>query len=128
MTEKLTSYIPVWNKYLPAIRILTKKSAASEQVLGMNRSDFDKAAGLRKSGYRFLINFVDNKPDSLYSGNGFVQSFISVLQTDEQIRELLSKNNYSFVFTGKYQLQIKNNGLFEQASQPALEEEEILSH
>jgi hypothetical protein len=121
MNEKLASYIPVWNKYLPAIRILTKKSAAGEQALGMNRSDFDKAAGLRKSGYRFLINFVENKPDALFSGNGFVQSFISVLQTDEQIRELLSKNNYSFVFTGKYQLQIKNNGLFEQAAQPALE-------
>lgn len=127
MTEKLASYTPVWNKYLAAIRILTKKSAAGEQVLGMNRSDFDKAAGLRKSGYRFLINFVENKPDALFSGNDFVQSFISVLQTDEQIRELLSKNNYSFVFTGKYQLQIKNNGLFEQSPQPALEEEEILS-
>lgn len=123
MTEKLTSYIPVWNKYLPVIKILLKKSAAAEQVLGMNRSDFDKAAGVRKSGYRFAINFVNNQPDTLFSGNSFAQSFISVLQNDEIIRELLSKNNYLFVFTGKYQLQIKNNGVTEQA----LKEEEVLS-
>jgi len=123
MAEKLIFYIPVWNKYLSAIRILLKKSVAGEQVISMNRSDFDKAAGIKKSGYRFVINFVNNKPDALYSGNGFVQSFISVLQSDETIRELLSNSNYSFVFNNKYQLQIKNNGLFEQAAQPALEEE-----
>jgi len=127
MTDKFTSYIPVWNKYLPAIRILMKKSAAGDQVLGMNSSDFDKAAGLRKSGYKFVINYINNKPDSLFSGNSFAQSFISVLQSDETIRELLSRTNYSFIFTSKYQLQIKNNGLFEQIAPPALEEE-ILSN
>jgi hypothetical protein len=126
MAEKFTSYAPVWNKYLPAIKILIKKSAAGEQVLGMNRSDFDRAAGgIRKSGYKFVINFMNNKPDFLFNGNGFVQSFISVLQSDETIRELLSSSNYSFVFTNKYQLQIKNNGLSEQAALPALEEEEV---
>ena len=125
MAEKLASYVPVWNKYLSAIRILIKKSVAGEQVLGMNRSDFDRAAGIKKSGYRFVINFINNKPDALFSGNGFVQSFISVLNSDETIRELLSGSNYSFVFTSKYQLHIKNNGLVEQASLRALKEEEI---
>jgi hypothetical protein len=116
-----------WNKYLPVIRILMKKSLAGEQVLGMNRNDFDRAAGVRKSGYRFVINFINNKPDGLFSGNDFTQSFISALRSDETIRELLSNTNYSFVFTTKYQLQIKNNGLFEQPAQTALEEE-ISSH
>lgn len=127
MTEKLTSYSPVWSKYLSAIRILMKKSSAGEQVLGMNRNDFDRAAGIRKSGYRFIINFVNNKPDALFSGNSFVQSFIAALRSDETIQELLSNNNYAFVFTTKYQLQIKNNGLLEQAAEPAAEAE-VLSH
>ncbi|HVX28611.1 MAG TPA: hypothetical protein VHB70_19835 [Parafilimonas sp.] len=127
MTEKLASYSPVWNKYLSAIRILMKKSLSGEQVLGMNRNDFDRAAGIRKSGYRFIINFVNNKPDALFSGNGFVQSFIAALRSDETIQELLSNNNYAFVFTTKYQLQIKNNGLLEQTAEPAAETE-VLSH
>lgn len=125
MAEKLESYVPVWTKYLSAIRILLKKSVAGEQVLGMNRSDFDRAAGIKKAGYRFVVNFVNNRPDVLFTGNGFVQSFISVLNTDEIIRELLSGSNYSFVFTSKYQLQIKNNGLVEHASFCASKEEEI---
>jgi hypothetical protein len=126
MTDKHSSYTSVWNKYLSAIRILMKKSVTGEQVLGMNRNDFDKAAGIRKSGYRFVINFINNKPDALFSGNSFVQSFISGLRSDETICELLSHNNYSFVFTTKYQLQIKNNGLFEQAVQPTAEEVVLL--
>lgn len=125
MAEKSASFISVWNKYLPAIRILIKKSAAGEQVLGMNRSDFDKAAGIRKSGYRFAINFINNKPDSLFSGNVFVQSFISVLQSDEIIRALLSENNYSFTFTNQYQLEIKNNKLPEQTALAVPAEKEI---
>ena len=110
MNNKQVSYISVWNKYLPAIRILLKKSTAEEQVLGMNRTDFERVAGIRKSGYRFSINYVDGRPDALYSGNDLVQAFITTLQTDEVSKQLIMQNNYAFSFSGKYQLSIKNNG------------------
>ncbi|MEP6465162.1 MAG: hypothetical protein ABJB05_02600 [Parafilimonas sp.] len=106
MINKLASYISVWNKYLPAIQILLKKSAVEDQVLGMNRTDFESAAGIRKSGYRFTINFVNGRPDALFNGNELVQAFIAVLQNDK-VREHLLKNNCSFTFTN-YKLQIKN--------------------
>jgi len=106
MITKLASYTSVWNKYLPAIQILLKKSAAEDQILGMNRTDFETAAGIRKSGYRFTINFVNGRPDALFNGNELVQSFITVLQNDK-VREHLLKNDYSFTFTN-YKLQIKN--------------------
>ena len=38
------AFAAVWNKYLPAIKILIKKAAATEQLLGMNRNDFETAA------------------------------------------------------------------------------------
>ena len=44
MNNKQMAFAAVWNKYLPAIKILIKKAAATEQLLGMNRNDFETAA------------------------------------------------------------------------------------
>jgi hypothetical protein len=123
---KYNLYLSVWNKYLSVIRILLKKSALEEQLLVLNRIDFERVAGIRKSGYKFTVNFIDGRPDALFSGNDLVQTFISVLQTDEVISALISKNNYSFSFTTKYQLSIKNNGISRKA-ELALEEEALTS-
>ena len=112
MLNKLASYISVWNKYLPAIQILLKKAATEDQLLGMNRTDFETAAGIRKSGYRFTINFVNGRPDTLFHGNDLVQAFIAVLQNDK-VREQLLKNDYSFIFTN-YKLHIKNKTSYKQ--------------
>ena len=106
--NKHTFFISVWNKYLSAIRILLKKSATQEQVLDFNRSDFERAGATNKSGYRFTINFINGRPDALFSGNDLVQTFISVLTSDEVINDHLLKSNYTFIFTSKYLLQIKN--------------------
>ncbi|HEY2726974.1 MAG TPA: hypothetical protein VGI61_07360 [Parafilimonas sp.] len=123
MNNKQGLYISVWNKYLAAMQILLKKSAAEEQVLGMNRTDFESAAGIRKSGYRFTINFVNGKPDTLYNGNDLVQAFIAVLQNDK-MREHFLKNDYTFVFSN-YKLQIKNKGSHKQTQLPETVLEEI---
>ena len=49
-------YVHVWNKYLPIIRILMKKSAAGAQTLDLNRIDFEKAGSGRIAGYKFTID------------------------------------------------------------------------
>ncbi|SFQ11705.1 hypothetical protein [Parafilimonas terrae] len=109
MNNKQIAFAGVWNKYLPAIRILIKKAAAAEQVITINQSDMERAVGIKKSGYRFSIDFVNGRPDLLYSNNEIAQALISVLTEDEVIREYLSGNNYTFSFNNKYQLQIKIN-------------------
>jgi hypothetical protein len=108
------SSVSVWGKYVPVIRILLKRSAALEQTLGMNRADFERAGYVRKSGYKFIVTLNKSKPNIIFAGNEFVQSFISVLQDDAVIQELLVSNDYTFTFTGKFMLSIKNNKLPEQ--------------
>ncbi len=128
MNNKVPSYVSVWNKYLPAIRIQVKKSAAGDQVLGMNHTDFEKAAGIRKSGYKFIINFTSDKPDTMFNNTDIVQAFINTLLGDEVIREHLIKNDYTFTFTGKYQLQIKNNSSSKQTEPPVTAEADVLTN
>jgi hypothetical protein len=114
-SSRYNFYLSVWNKYVPVIRILLKKSAGEEQSFNMNRIDFERAGGTRKSGYKFVVNFIGVRPDTILAGNELVQSFIWALQNDETVHQLLSKNNYTFTLNTKYQLQIKNNGLPQKA-------------
>jgi hypothetical protein len=120
-SNKHNFFISVWTKYLSVIRILLKKSATQEQLLVINRSDFERAGAANKSGYRFTVNFINGKPDALFSGNDLVQTFISVLTSDEVINDHLSKSDYTFTFTSKYQLYIKNNN----SSKPTEESPEL---
>jgi len=120
-------YASIWNKYMPIIRILLKKSAAGEQILSMNRIDFERAGSSRKSGYKFTINFTKSKPDTIFTENELVQSFVAALHEDEIIQQHLLKNDYTFTFTTKYQLQIKNNTLGQEISLPQLAEEAVLN-
>ncbi len=115
MNNKQQAFAGVWNKYLPAIRILVKKTAITEQVLGMNRADFERAAGIRKAGYRFSVSFINGRADALFNGNDIVQAFIGVLQDDVVTHALLAENDYTFSFSTKYQMLMKNNSLPKQA-------------
>jgi len=125
-SSKYNFFLSVWNKYLPVVRILLKKSATEEQVLSINRIDFERAGATNKSGYRFTINFINGRPDALYSGNDLVQTYISVLTSDEVINDLLLKNDYTFTFTSKYQLYIKHNNATKPTEEsPIITEETI---
>ena len=101
-------YQLVWQKYVPVIRILLKKSAVAEQAFTLNRTDFERAGIGRKAGYKFSISFIDSRPNLIFAGNEFVQSFILAVQDDQVIREHFQQNNYTFMFGSNYQLQIKN--------------------
>ena len=116
------AFAAVWSKYLPAIKILIKKAAATEQLLGMNRNDFERAAGIKKSGYRFAINFSNGKADALFSGNDIVQAFIRIMLEDATIQALFTEGKYAFLFNNKYQLQIKNTGSQNKALPPEVAE------
>ncbi len=109
MNNKQAAFAGVWNRYIPAIRILIKKAVTTEQVITINQSDIERAAGIKKSGYRFSIKFINGKPDLLYSNNDIAQGFITALSEDEVVKEYLNNNDYTFSFNSKYQLQIKSN-------------------
>src|SRR4249919_2532383 len=103
-SNKRNFYDALWNKYLPVIRILLKKSAIEEQVFSMNRIDFERAGSSRKSGYKFTLNFTNSRPDTIFPENELVQAFVTALRDDEIIQQHLVKNNFTFTFTSKYQL------------------------
>ena len=101
-------YVHVWNKYLPIIRILMKKSAAGAQTLDLNRIDFEKAGSGRKAGYKFTIDLVNGKVSNIISGSPLASDLASVLLNDPASKAILSNSDISITLNTKFQLGIQN--------------------
>ncbi len=101
-------YNHIWKKYLPIIKILMKKSVSEEQVLNLNRVDFERAGTGRKAGYKFNIEFTDGKVGNVISGSPLAMHLAQVALEDEAIRQILSEHNFEISLNTKFQLSIKN--------------------
>ena len=101
-------YTYIWNKYLPVIRILLKKSSAGEQLLSLNREDFERAGTGRKAGYKFVIAFTDGKVSNVISGSELASHLASAMLEDEPTKAVLRTGQFEVILNTKFQLTIKN--------------------
>ncbi|MEO8108444.1 MAG: hypothetical protein ABI594_00345 [Ginsengibacter sp.] len=85
-----------------------KKSATEDQVLDLNRVDFERAGTGRKAGYKFNIEFTDGKVGNVISGSTLAMHLASVVLEDDGARQILQDNNYEVSLNTKFQLSIKN--------------------
>jgi hypothetical protein len=104
-------YTHIWNKYLPIIRILLKRSAAVDQTLQLNRVDFERAGSGRKAGYSFHIDFSKGRVTNVISSSSLARDLAAAMQQDDGIKPLLLDNEYQIGLSTKFQLSIKNCNL-----------------
>jgi hypothetical protein len=97
----------IWNKYLPIIKILLKRSASGDQLLDLNLTDFERAGIARKSGYKFTIQFSNGRVDNVISSVPLAKDLATALLEDAAVKELLQQNDYQVSMNPKYQIGIK---------------------
>lgn len=100
-------YTQIWNKYLPIIRILVKKSMTAEQVFNLNAIDFERVGAARKAGYKFNIQFSGGRVSNVISDSPMAKDLAYTLLQDEVFKALATENEYSITMNTKYQLTIK---------------------
>ena len=103
-----------WKKYLPVISILIKRTAQGEQMLALNNTDFDRAAGGRKIKYSFnhlQLNKGRNNTDVKHTP--FAKEFSVILQEDENVQKLLATLQLEFSLNNQLQLRIRNTAVEE---------------
>lgn len=100
-----------------------KRSTTGDQVLDMNRIDFERAGSGRKAGYKFIIEFRRGRVGNLISSSPLASNLATVLLQDAVLRDLFQKNDYDISLNTKFQLHIKNLS----TEQPALQEAETAS-
>lgn len=98
-------YAQIWNRYLPVIRILLKKSLQLNQVLALNKGDFEKA-GVKKSGYSFKIEFTKGRVTNRISESQMATELATVMQENEAVRTVLESDDFNIEMNTRYQLKI----------------------
>lgn len=98
-----------WNKYLPIIKILMKRSVSgSSQTLDMNKTDFERAAGGRKAKFTFNVTLHKGRIQNAASPPPVVKELATILQEDQMTRLLVRQYDYDFSMNAAFQLTIKN--------------------
>ncbi len=101
-------YNHIWKKYLPFINIQLKRSAGGEQVLDLNRGDFERAGTGRKAGYKFTIEFTEARVSNVISNSQLALNLAAVMLENEATRQILRNNHFSISLNTKFQLITKN--------------------
>jgi hypothetical protein len=120
-------YSYIWNKYFPVIRILMKRSADAEQMLNLNRIDFERIGKGRKAVFKFNIEFINGRLTGMIKENELAQTLATALMNDEVTKALLLQHNYEFSFNTKFQLYIKNIEKQQEDTPEEINVEELLS-
>ena len=101
-------YNHIWKKYLPFINIHLKKSATADQVLVLNRVDFERAGTGRKAGYKFTIQLTNGRVSNVISGSPLAMNLASVLLEDDNTKNIIKDKMYEISLNTKFQLTTKN--------------------
>jgi hypothetical protein len=100
-------YTHIWNKYLPVIKILLKKSVTAEQKMGLNRTDFEKGNRTRKPACSFNVELTNGRFNTV-SQSAAAKDLVTVLLEDEIAKPLLRQNHYKISLNSDFQLSITN--------------------
>ncbi|WP_051408363.1 hypothetical protein [Sediminibacterium sp. C3] len=100
-------YAQIWIKYLPIIRILLKRTKQDNQVLDLNRIDFERLGTGRKAGYKFTIEFKNGKVANLISSSALASDLATVMLEDANTKQILEGGFYTVSLNTKFQLLIK---------------------
>jgi hypothetical protein len=101
-------YNQIWKKYLPFIRIQLKKSASGDQLMDLNRIDFERAGTGRKAGYKFNIVFNNGRIGNIISNSPLASNLAAVMLEDDATKAILKDNQFEISLNTKFQLTTKN--------------------
>lgn len=85
-----------------------KKSVSEEQVLDLNRIDFERAGTGRKAGYKFKIEFMAGKVGNVISGSTLAMHLAQVMLEDDATQEIINEHDFEISLNTKFQLTIRN--------------------
>ncbi|RYG53822.1 MAG: hypothetical protein EOO01_03325 [Chitinophagaceae bacterium] len=118
-------YTHVWNKYLPIIRILLKKSAKEAQSLSFNVSDFEKIGPQKKTGFNFSLEFNKGRVSNMAGLSGPAKELLAVLTQDTVVKQLLHVGEYHLTMNAKFVLGIQQLNSFAEETQLSVEMEAV---
>ncbi|MBK5271792.1 MAG: hypothetical protein JJE22_12345 [Bacteroidia bacterium] len=104
-------FTQTWNKYLPIIKILMKRSVTAPQTLDMNFTDFQRAAGGRKVKFTFSVSLHKGRIQNSPNPPPLARELSVVLQENSETGKLVRQQDFEFSLNSNFQLNIKSTPL-----------------
>src|SRR5690348_14570209 len=101
-------YTTVWNKYLPVLRIVLKRSLVAEQMFALNVPDFKNAGMTRKTGYKFLLKIKGGKLSNVIVDSPLASNLATTLLEDATLQKIFADNEFHISLNPKFELTIKH--------------------
>ncbi|GAB4091136.1 hypothetical protein [Flaviaesturariibacter terrae] len=101
-------YTTLWNKYLPAIRIVMKRARSGPQSLQLNAGDFERVGLKRKSGYPFSIGLEKGRLQNVIIDQPLANDLAQLLLEDQQSRALFEHDTFELTLNSKWELSIRH--------------------
>jgi hypothetical protein len=102
-------FLQTWRKYMPVVVLLLKKSSNGQQLLSMNHTDFERAAGGKKIKLTFSeLELMYGRINFRAKHTALANDFIAALQENEAAKPIVSSNTFEFSMNTSFQLIIRN--------------------
>lgn len=99
-------YIPLWNKYRPAILQLMVASAEGPQQYKLYGHEFKGLNPKEKGGYSFTLQAHKGRAKNNIRNSVVAQNLLSVLDMSKKASELMATDSYEFTMDKQFNLRI----------------------
>jgi hypothetical protein len=82
---------------------MLKRAVTGDQVVKMNRTDFDKAGGGKKVGFNFVVEFKNGKVQNQLTSL-IAKDLVAVLQADEGVNAIFQGKSFQLELNPKCEL------------------------
>lgn len=99
-------YIPLWNKYRPALLQRMVASAEGPQEYKLYGHEFKGLNPKEKGGYSFTLQAHKGKAKNNIKNSIVAQNLLSVLEASKKASELMANDTYEFTMDKQFNLRI----------------------
>ncbi len=99
-------YIPLWNKYRPAILQLMVASSEGPQQYKLYGHEFKTLNPKEKGGYAFSLQVHKGKAINNIRNSFVAQNLLSVLVMSKKASELMTTDSYEFAMDKQFMLRV----------------------
>jgi hypothetical protein len=100
------TYIPIWNKYRPAILQLMAKANDEPQQYQFFSHEFKRLNPKEKGGYTFTLQAFQGKAQNDIRKSMVAQNLLNVLDASKTASELLAEDQYEFSLDKQFVLHV----------------------
>lgn len=99
-------YTLLWKKYLPAIKVLLKKSNENDQKLLLYKHEFESTGARNKLGYVFKLEILNGKPLNKSNSTAPAYDLYTLMMEHEMISAWLKNQHVKIQVSRSYELNI----------------------